>query len=116
MDQREAFEASLWKEYMVYGALFGITERVARQLKDIDPSLFREAFHYDMTDFDSVMATSTAFSRAVSQAIAQSAAARAAVYSSGSSGSSGSSRGYGGHSSRGGGGGFSGGGRGGGGR
>lgn len=112
--EREAFEANLWKEYMVYGALFGITDRVAKQLKDIDPALFRETFHYDMADFDTVMATSASFSRAVSQAIAQSAAARAAVYSSSSSDSS--CHGYGGHSSRGGGGGFSGGGRGGGGR
>lgn len=117
IDEREAFEASLWKEYMVYGALFGITDRVSRQLKDIDPSLFRETFHYDMNEFDTVINTSAVFSRAVSQAITQSIASRAVSYSSGSysSGHS-SSHGYGGHSSHHGGGGYHGGGRGGGGR
>jgi uncharacterized membrane protein YgcG len=117
IDEREAFEANLWKEYMVYGALFGITDRVVRQLKDIDPSLFRETFHYDMKEFDTVMVTSSAFSRSVSQAISQSIASRASSYSSGSySSSHSSSHGYGGHSSHRGGGGYHGGGRGGGGR
>lgn len=113
VDRREAFEANLWKEYMVYGALFGLTDRVSKQLRDIDPALFKETFPYDPGDFDSVMRVS----RALSESVRTAAALGAPSYSSGGySGGSSSSRGYGGHTSRGGGGGFSGGGRGGGGR
>ena len=115
VDQREAFEANLWKEYMVYGALFGLTDRVSKQLKDIDPALFKETFHYDLGDFDSVMRVSRALSESVRTAALRGAPSYTSSGSGGSGGSS-SSRGYGGHTSRGGGGGFSGGGRGGGGR
>jgi len=115
VDQRETFEANLWKEYMVYGALFGLTDRVSKQLKDIDPALFKETFHYDLGDFDSVMRVSRALSESVRTAALRGAPSYTSSGSGGSGGSS-SSRGYGGHTSRGGGGGFSGGGRGGGGR
>jgi uncharacterized membrane protein YgcG len=115
VDQREAFEANLWKEYMVYGALFGITDRVSKQLKDIDPALFKEVFHYDFADFDSVLSISRSLSSSVRSAALRGAPSYSS-YSGGSSHSSSSSRGYGGHTSHSGGGGFSGGGRGGGGR
>ena len=115
VDQREAFEANLWKEYMVYGALFGITDRVCKQLKDIDPALFKETFHYDFGDLDSVLSASRSISSSVRSAALRGSPSYSS-YSGGSSHSSSSSRGYGGHTSRGGGGGFSGGGRGGGGR
>ena len=113
-EKREAFEAHVWKEYLVYGALFGLTDRISKQLKDIDPALFKKTFPYDVQDFDSVLTVSRAFSNAVSNAVASAIAP--SYSSSGSSSSSSSSRGYGGSSSHGGGGGFSGGGRGGGGR
>ena len=116
VDQREAIEANLWKEYMVYGALFGITDRVCKQLKDIDPALFRETFRYDLGDLDSVMTLSRSLSNSLSSAAYLGRPSSSSSSSSGSSHSSSSSRGYGGHTSRSGGGGYSGGGRGGGGR
>ena len=115
VDQREAFEANLWKEYMVYGALFGLTDRVSKQLKDIDPALFKETFRYDPGDIDSVMRVSRALSESVRVAALRGAPSYSYSGSGGSSSSS-SSHGYGGHTSHHGGGGFSGGGRGGGGR
>ena len=115
VDRREAFEANLWKEYMVYGALFGITDKVCQQLKDIDPALFQQTFRYNLGDLDSVMRVSRSLSSSVRSAALRGAPSYSS-YSGGSSHSSSSSRGYGGHTSRGGGGGFSGGGRGGGGR
>ena len=115
VDRREAFEANLWKEYMVYGALFGITDRVCKQLKDIDPALFKETFHYDFGDLDSVMTVSRSLSSSIRSAALRGSPSYSS-YSGGSSHSSSSSRGYGGHTSHGGGHGFSGGGRGGGGR
>ena len=116
VDQREAIEANLWKEYMVYGALFGLTDRVCKQLKDIDPALFKETFRYDLGDLDSVLSVG----RSLSSTVTRAALRGAPSYSSGSGGSSSrsssSSRGYGGSTSRSGGRGYSGGGRGGGGR
>ena len=113
--QRETFEAQLWKEYLVYAALFGIADKVASQLKDIDPSFFRETFAYDADMLPQLLTTSRAFASAISSAAWR--GTPSSSYSSGSSGSSyRSSHGYGGHSSRSGGGGYSGGGRGGGGR
>ena len=113
--QRETFEAQLWKEYLVYAALFGIADKVASQLKDIDPSFFRETFAYDADMLPQLLTTSRAFASAISSAAWR--GTPSSSYSSGSGGSSyRSSHGYGGHSSRSGGGGYSGGGRGGGGR
>lgn len=115
IDQREAFEAGLWKEYLVYGALFGIADRVARQLKDIDPRLFEETFHCDYASFGSAITLSESLASSL-RAAASSGAPVSSYSSSGGSSSGGSSRGYGGSTSRSGGGGYSGGGRGGGGR
>ena len=116
--EREAFEAGLWKEYMVYGALFGIAERVAKQLKDIDPKLFQETFQCDYDSFGSVMTLSSSLASSLASAVLRGTPTPSySSYSGSSSSSSGHSRsGYGGHSSRSGGHGYSGGGRGGGGR
>ena len=119
LNQHETIEANLWKEYMVYAALFGIADKVAKQLKDIDPKFFEKTFSYDYRTFSSVLSSSQSISRALGNAITS--ASRPVYYSSGGSSSSssysGRSRsGGGGYTSRSGGRGYSGGGRGGGGR
>ena len=83
--------------------MFGIADKVAEQLKDIDPSLFERAVGYDYTTFSGVLDSTETLSRAITGTTAS---------SSGSSGAGG----FGGTTSFGGGGGFSGGGHGGGGR
>lgn len=112
---REAFEAGLWKEYLVYGAVLGVAERVARQLKEIAPQ-------YSMVD--TVLRMSTDFSKVVRSATAFHVS-KSYSYGSGSSSYSGRSHsyssshsrsGHGGRSSHSGGHGHSSGGRGGGGR
>ena len=109
--ERETIEAHLWQEYLVYGALLGIADKVARQLKDIDPVLFEKTVGYDYGTFNSVLYNMDSLSRAITNARSS------YISSTFSSGGSSSSRGgYGGHTSFGGGGGFSGGGFGGGGR
>jgi len=40
--ERHTAEVALWKEYLVFAALFGIAEKVAKELKDIDPVLYQE--------------------------------------------------------------------------
>ena len=118
VSQKETIEAKLWKEYLVHAALFGIADKVAKQLKDINPKLFDQTFTYDYKTFSSVMRSSQAISDYVRSAAVY--GAPRPTYSSGgssySSGSHSSRGGYGGHTSSRGGGGFSGGGRGGGGR
>ena len=106
--QRETIEAHLWQEYLVFGALLGVAEKVARQLKDIDPVLFEKTVGYDYGTFNTVLYNMDGLSRAITNASVMGAPSTS--YSGGSSG------GFGGHTSFGGGGGFSGGGHGGGGR
>ena len=115
--QREAFDAHLWKEYMVYGALLGIAHIVAKQLKEIAPQYMDE-------DLNSVLDTSLDFSQIVRTANVlhiRSTNLSSGSYSTGSRSSSSysssaSRSGYGGRSSHHGGHGHSSGGRGGGGR
>ena len=101
--QRETVEVHLWQEYLVYGALLGVAEKVAKQLKDIDPVLFERTVGYDYGTFTNVLYSTNMLSRAITSSN------KAYVAST----FSGSSRGgFGGGSSFGGGGGFSGGGSG----
>ena len=106
--QRETIEVHLWQDYLVYGALLGIADKVAKQLKDIDPVLFEQTIGYDYTTFNGALNSLNSLSRSITSA---NRAYVASTYSGGSGWSGG-----GGHSSFGGGGGFSGGGHGGGGR
>ena len=106
--ERNVIEVHLWQEYLVFGALLGVADQVAKQLKDIDPVLFEKAVGYDYGTFNSVLYNMDTLSRAITNA-------RSSYVSSTFSGGS-SSGGFGGHTSFGGGGGFSGGGHGGGGR
>ena len=106
--ERETLEVHLWQEYLVFGALLGVAEKVARQLKDIDPVLFEKTVGYDYGTFNTVLVHMDSLSRSITNASVMGAPSTS--YSGGSSG------GFGGHSSFGGGGGFSGGGHGGGGR
>ena len=103
MGEKEAIEAVLWQEYLVYGALFGIADKVADQLREINPEAFAEVMDYDYPTMHQLLLQT----RILSAAITNSNAAVAAE-------NAGSARGLGGGSSFGGGGGFSGGGFGGG--
>ena len=115
--QRDTVETHLWQEYLVFGALLGVAEKVAKQLKDIDPVLFEQTVGYDFGTFNTVLYSMDSLSRAITSSN------RAYVSSKSLSGGSfgggfggGSFGGFGGGTSFGGGGGFSGGGFGGGGR
>lgn len=113
ISERQAIEVSLWKQYMVYGALFGIADKVDKAFKKLYPKEYAqcisEGISYSPSTIDLVSNFASSF---VSTAIA----AKPVTYSSsGSSGrSSGGWSGGGGHTSWGGGGGHSGGGSGGG--
>lgn len=98
--ERHTQEVTLWKEYLVFAALFGIADKVASELKDIDPMLYQEVVTAGY-DPDLIYMT---------RRLANSITNATTHTSSGGS----SSGGFGGGASFGGGGGFSGGGFGGG--
>ena len=100
--ERESVEVGLWKDYLVYAALYGIADKVAKELKDIDPKVFEEVMANDYTMFNDIVRMTNTLSRSLT-------AAQYAAQSS-PAGSRGSFRGFGGGTSFGGGGGFSGGG------
>lgn len=104
MGEKDTIEVILWQDYMVYGALFGIADKVAEQLRDINPDLFAEVMDYDYTTMHQLLFQTRLLSAAITNSKA-SVAAEAAQRSA---------RGFGGGTSFGGGGGFSGGGFGGG--
>ena len=103
--ERESVEVGLWKDYLVYASLYGIADKVAKELKDIDPKVFEQVMAYDYTTFNDVVRMTNSLSRSLTNA-------RYAPQAY--SGPTGGFKGFGGGTSFGGGGGFSGGGHGGG--
>ena len=101
--ERESVEVGLWKDYLVYAALYGIADKVAKELKDIDPKVFEQVMAYDYTMFNDVVRMTNSLSRSLTNA-------RYAPQAYSGAGGTGGFRGFGGGTSFGGGGGFSGGG------
>lgn len=102
--ERRTQDVALWQDYIIFAALLGMADKVAKELKDIDPKAFEE-YVGNYTMMNSVIRTSNSWGTNMNRAVQS--------YRQQSSSSVG---GHGGHSSFGGGGGFSGGGFGGGGR
>ncbi len=104
--ERATIEVTLWRNYLVFAALIGIADKVAKELKDIDPVVFEKAYTMAYSDFSKVIYLTNSYANVLSRY------AYTPSYSSSSFGSGGgfSRSGGGGHSSFGGGGGFSGGG------
>lgn len=106
---KTTIEVTLWQEYMVYASLFGIAEKVAKELKDIDAGMAEKVLYTsDSTSMYELIRMTNAMSRAITNA------RYVAPASSGGGFGGLGSGGFGGHSSFGGGGGFHGGGFGGG--
>ena len=102
---RSTPEVTLWQKYLVFASLVGIADKVAKELKDIDPVMFERAYSMAYNDMTRVINLSDSFSRVVKTTSYMPSRS----YSGGSLGGF-SRSGGGGHSSFGGGGGFSGGG------
>lgn len=100
IDKKETLEVKIWDEYLMFAYLFGIADKVAKQLKNLYPEVIEQA----NIDYDSIIIINSISSRSLSSAMSAKAAAES--YNAGG----------GGFSSGGGGGGSFGGGGGGGGR
>ena len=106
ISERGSQEVSLWQDYLVFGAMFGIADKVAKELHDINPKLFEDVVMLDYDTTRWLLWRNNQMAGAITNA--QIRASEAMGRSSGSFG------GFGGGTSFGGGGGFSGGGFGGG--
>lgn len=110
MKDKTSIEVNMWQEYMVYGALFGIADKVAKELKEINPQVFDHVLVYDYGTMRNVINMTDMLSRSITNARYVKPTYSTGPHTTGGWG------GFGGGSSIGGGGGFSGGGFGGGGR
>jgi len=104
--ERTSPEVALWREYLIFASLIGIADKVAKELKDINPVLFEQACSMDYSNMSRVLYLTNSYADVVSRF----ATAPVSSYSGGGSLGGFSRSGGGGHSSFGGGGGFSGGG------
>ena len=105
VSERETPEVVLWQDYLTFATLFGIADKVAAQLKEINADIYRETVGGNDISVPETIYLSRFISRSIQSAV-RAAEAKAAAQSA--------SSGFGGSSSFGGGGGFSGGGFGGG--
>ena len=104
--QRTSPEVKLWRGYLIFASLIGIADKVAKELKDIDPVVFEQAYSMAYTDMSRVLYLTNSYADVLSRY-----STPVSSYSSSGGSLGGFSRsGGGGHSSFGGGGGFSGGG------
>ena len=102
IDTREVLEVHIWDEYLMFAYIFGIADKVAKQLKNLYPEVLIEQGNY--VDFDTLMYINRLSYSTVKAA--STARSRAESYSSTGAGGGGfSSGGGGGGSFRGGGGG-----------
>lgn len=92
IDTKEVIEVHLWDEYLMFAYLFGIADKVAKQLKNMYPE-YIESLDNNI-DFDTILFFNTISTRSISAA--NSARASAESYSSYSSGGGGFSSGGGG--------------------
>lgn len=99
MDTKEVLEVKLWDEYLMYAYIFGIADKVAKQLKNLYPEVIQE-YNYD---YDTLILINNISSTSVKAA----SAARSAAESYSAGGGGFSSGGGGGGSFGGGGGGGS---------
>lgn len=111
--ERSSVEVGLWGDYLVNAAVFGIADKVAKEMSKIDPALLKQ-MPVSYSNLSDLVVFSDTFGRALrssyynSYSRSYSGSSRSGSYGSGSYG------GWGGSSSHSGGGGFSGGGHGGG--
>lgn len=113
MQEKQSVEAVLWQEYLVFASMFGIADKVAKEMKEINPDLYTSMIPgTTTTTFTDIYTMTNMFGRSISNGIK--VGNPAAKYSTSYGSSTSSWHGTGGHSSFGGGGGFHGGGFGGG--
>lgn len=82
IDTREVLEVHIWDEYLMFAYIFGIADKVAKQLKNLYPEILTNQDNY--VDFDTLMYINHISTRSVNAA--STAKSRAESYSSGGGG------------------------------
>lgn len=90
LSERVSADVNVWNDYLVYAAMFGIADKVAKELGDINPQLFEQTVYGDYTTAYYVVRMSQRLS---SSLIAASVAYKSATGGGGSS-SFGGGRGF----------------------
>lgn len=80
IDTKEVMEVKLWDEYLMFAYLFGIADKVAKQLKNMYPEVLQQ----NNFDYDTIVFVNTISARSVSAASGARSAAES--YSSGGGG------------------------------
>ena len=102
IDTREVLEVHIWNEYLMFAYIFGIADKVAKQLKNLYPEVLADPNNY--VDLDTILYINYISNRSVNAA--STAKSRAESYSSGGGGFSSGGGGGGSFGGGGGGGGF----------
>lgn len=102
IDTREVLEVHIWDEYLMFAYIFGIADKVAKQLKNLYPEVLADPNNY--VDLDTILYINYISNRSVNAA--STAKSRAESYSSGGGGFSSGGGGGGSFGGGGGGGGF----------
>ena len=87
MDTKEVMEVKLWDEYLMFAYLFGIADKVAKQLKNMYPEIYEQGnFDYDTFIFINSMTTSSVRAATSASSAAESYSAGGGGFSSGGGG------------------------------
>lgn len=87
IDTKEAIEVHLWDEYLMFAYLFGIADKVAKQLKNLYPEvLAQENFDYDTIVFVNYVSTRGVSAASSARSAAQSYSSGGGGFSSGGGG------------------------------
>ena len=68
MGERDSREVGLWQDYLVFASLFGIADKVAAELKDIDPQFFEQANSCDYNTMSNILLQNSMLSSAITNA------------------------------------------------
>ena len=84
IDTKEVLEVHIWDEYLMFAYLFGIADKVAKQLKNLYPETLNNPYNDTYFDYNTVLFINNISTRSVSAA--SSARAAAESYSGGGGG------------------------------
>lgn len=84
MNTKEVLEVHIWDEYLMFAYLFGIADKVAKQLKNLYPETLNNPYNDTYFDYNTVLFINNISTRSVSAA--SSARAAAESYSGGGGG------------------------------
>ena len=87
IDTKEVMEVHLWDEYLMFAYLFGIADKVAKQLKNMYPEFMAEQdFNYDTIIFVNTLSTRSVMAASSARSAAESYSSGGGGFSSGGGG------------------------------